>query len=210
MPDLVIAVQEGLGKEEFESIQKSIEETGVNVDIHQRADGGPYACLDWIMPTGFAVYLIKPYFETFLQKAAEDHYELLKRLTKRLYQKAIHPETEWKIVSVGGIEKETIFTMHFSVIHELEKDGKQLHLKLMFPKSCSVEYFEKSLSEFSKLQSELMNKGQADLLFDKLVEVDQGRYGAKIFWYNTDEKKLEFIDLIESSKNKAIIAKSFL
>lgn len=207
MADLSITIQEGLGNEELNDIKRSLEETGLNVEIHKRDQSGPFASLDWIIPTGFALVLLKPYYETLLKKAAEDHYEILKGITKRLYKKAIHPENEYKIVSMNGTEKETIFTMHFSVLHEMSKDNRKIHLKLMFPKNCSSEYFERSISEFSKLQSELMEKEQADRLFDKLVDADKGRYGAKIFWYNDAKEKLEFLDLIESSKNKDIVAK---
>lgn len=207
MADLSITIQEGLVDEELDDIKQSLEDAGFSVEIHKRAQGGPFMSLDWIIPTGFALVLLKPYYETLLIKAAEDHYEILKGITKRLYKKAIHPENEFKIVSMSGVEKETIFTMNFSVLHEITKGDSKIHLKLMFPKSCSSEYFERSIAEFSKLQSELMNKEQADRLFDKLVEADMGRHGAKIFWYNDVNQKLEFLDLIESSKKKCIVAK---
>lgn len=210
MADINITIQEGLGNEELYDIKTSLEEAGLNVEVHKRDQSGPFASLDWIIPTGFALVFLKPYYETFLKKAAEDHYEVLKGITKRLYKKAIHPENEYKIVSMSGVEKETIFTMQFSVQHEMSKGDRKIHLKLMFPKNCSSEYFERSISEFSNLQSELMDKKKADLLFDKLVDADQGRYGAKIFWYNDTEEKLEFLDLIESSKNKSIVAKDIV
>jgi hypothetical protein len=40
-----------------------------------------------IIFTGFLVYLMRPYFDEFLKEAGKDHYNILKNIIKRLYDK---------------------------------------------------------------------------------------------------------------------------
>ena len=168
---------------------------------------GHYASLDWIIPTGFSLMILKPYYETFLKKAAEDHYSMLKEFLKnKLYKEAIQPEHKFKIVNNKGVEKNTIFTMHFSMLHKLSKNNKHLTLKLMFPNNCSPEYFETSVKAFIQLQSDLDDKYKSDELFDNLMNSDRFSLSEKIVWYNEEINQLEYLDLIESSKNKKIVA----
>ena len=211
MNHLEISVDKHLGIESFDDIKNELELSNIYVRIKEHSITGNYALLDWIIPTGISLIILKPYYETFLKKAAEDHYEMLKAFLKdRLYKKAIHPDEEFKIVSMNGKEKETFFTMHFSVLHKITKDNKSITLKLMFPKDCSNIYFEKAIFSFVELQSELEDKKEADLLFDKLVKSDHGMYGSKIVWYNASKETLEFLDITQSAITKSIVPIEFV
>lgn len=42
---------------------------------------------EWIIPTVFGLYILKPYFNAFLSEAGKDHYQSLKRLLQKLLQK---------------------------------------------------------------------------------------------------------------------------
>lgn len=168
---------------------------------------GHYASLDWIIPTGISLIILKPYYETFLKKAAEDHYVMLKEFLKnKLYKEAINPKDEFKILNNKGVEKDTFFTMHFSMLHKLSKNNQHVTLKLMFPKNCSPEYFETSIKSFIELQNELEDELKSHELFDKLIHADKFSLSEKIVWYNEKINQLEYLDLVESSKNKSIVA----
>lgn len=204
--DLEFIIHEHYGAESLFEIQNELEKLSLSVSVKERADGGPFAALDWIIPTGISLVVLKPYFETFLTKAAEDHYEMLKKfLMDKLFKKAITPDEEFKIVYMDGTEKQTIFTMHFSVLYKITKDGKSITLKLMFPKGCTQDYFERSIIRFLQSQAELEDSAKSDVLFDKLVKADRGMLGTKILWYNESKQALEFLDIVESSKAKNLI-----
>lgn len=210
MSHLKISIDKHFGTESLSDIQYFLNELNIELEIEEHSAKGPYLSLDWIIPTGFSLIILKPYYETFLKKAAEDHYEMFKSFLKnKLYNKAINPENEFQIVTMNGVVKETIFTMHFSVMHTLNKDARHISLKLMFPKNCTAEYFEKSILEFSMLQAELEDKNRSDELFDKLLISDRGNYGVKILWFNEELNELEFLDLTQSAKTKSIVAKKF-
>jgi hypothetical protein len=187
-------------------IKDSLSELDIELEVEEHSSKGPYISLDWLIPTGFVLMVLKPYYETFMQKAAEDHYEKLKSfVNKRLYDKAINPEEEFQIVSSNGAVKETILTMNFSVMHDLYKDGRTMQLKLMFPKKCSSAYFEKAVLTFISFQAELLEQTKSDALFESLLLNDRGRYGVKVLWFNEESQKLEFLDVIESAKSKSIV-----
>jgi hypothetical protein len=207
MNDIEISVHESLGKEEFSDIQEELGNLELQLSLTEHKTTGPYASLDWIIPTGVILVILKPYFEGFMQKAGEDHYELLKAFFNKLYSKAITPKEEFKIYSAAGFEKEAIFTMHFSVLHHIIKDGKRITLKLMFPKGCSQDYFQKSLTTFMKFQAELEDNELSNKLFEKLVSLDHGGHGQKIFWYNDSKNALEFLDISASARSKSIVPK---
>lgn len=211
MHHIEISVDERLGAGSFFDIQKGLEAMSLSMNIKEHSIREPFASLEWVIPTGIVLVILKPYYETFLVKAAEDHYEMMKSFIKsKLYKKAIQPDSEYKIVNIDGVEKETIFTMHFSVMHKITKGDKSISLRLMFPKKCSSEYFEKAISKFMLFQSELEDKHQVDLWFDKLVKADGGMLGVKVFWYNESKSSLEFLDLIQSARTKSIVAKEGL
>ncbi|HWU42010.1 MAG TPA: hypothetical protein VN132_01190, partial [Bdellovibrio sp.] len=93
----------------------------------------------------------------------------------------------------------------FSVLHKITKDEKSITLKLMLPKGCTQDYFERSITCFLQSLVELEDSAKSDALFEKLVKADRGMLGSKILWYNESKQALEFLDIVESSKSKTLI-----
>lgn len=209
MTHFKLKVHEQVGKEEFDDLKVSLNDLGYDVEISEHSSSGPYASLDWLIPTGIGLFIAKPYFEAILTKAAEDHYLLLKESFKRyLYPKSINPEkNEFKLVVNGGVEKETFFTLHFSIYTIISGANGDLSLKLMFPKGCSAEYFNESIEKYSNFLSAYISSGSESELADKLVEMDSGRRWTKILWLNDSSQEIELVDVVLSSKNKTFISK---
>lgn len=203
-----LKVHEQIGKEEFDDLKVSLSDLGYDVEISEHTNSGAYASLDWLIPTGIGLFLAKPYFETILKKAAEDHYLLLKKaLKKHLYPKSINPEkNEFKLVTNEGLEKETFFTLHFSIYTKISGKNGDVTLRLMFPKGCSSEYFNQSIEQFTNLVSGYINRDSEAELADKLIELDSGRRWTKILWLNDSSQEIELVDTALSSKNKTFIS----
>lgn len=203
-----LKVHSQIGKEEFDDLKASLSDLGYDIEISEHSSSGPYASLDWLIPTGIGLYIAKPYFETFLKKAAEDHYELLKKTFKTyLYPKSINPEkNEFKLVTNGGKEKDTFFTLHFSMYTKLSSSNGDVTLKLMFPKGCSAEYFNQAIELYTNFISGYVSKGGEVELADKLIELDSGRRWTKILWLDDKSQEIELVDVVLSSKNKTFIS----
>lgn len=89
MSHFELKVHQRIGKDEFDDLKISLSDLGYDIEVSEHSSSGPYASLDWLIPTGIGLLIAKPYFETFLKKAAEDHYLLLKEAFKKIFiQKA--------------------------------------------------------------------------------------------------------------------------
>lgn len=203
-----LKVHQQIGKDEFDDFKVSLSDLGYDFEISEHSSSGPYASLDWLIPTGIGLFIAKPYFETILKKAAEDHYLLLKEAFKKyLYPKSIKPEkNEFKLFTSGGVEKETFFTLHFSIYTKISGSNGEVTLKLMFPKGCSAEYFNQAIEQYTNLLSAYISNGSEAELADKLFELDSGRLWAKILWLNDSSQEIELVDVVLSSKNKTFIS----
>lgn len=208
MSHFELKVHQQIGKEEFDDLKVSLSELGYDIEVSEHSSSGPYASLDWLIPTGIGLLIAKPYFETFLKKAAEDHYSLLKEVFKKnLYPKSINPErNEFKLVTTGGVEKDTFFTLHFSIYTRLSSSSGDITLKLMFPKKCSNEYFNNAIEKYTNFLSIYIGNGTEAELADKLVELDSGRRWTKILWLNDRSQEIELVDVVLSSKNKTFVS----
>jgi hypothetical protein len=203
-----LKVHTQIGKEEFDDLKVSLIDLGYDVDVSEHSSSGPYASLDWLIPTGIGLLIAKPYFEAFLKKAAEDHYSLLKEAFKKyLYPKSINPvRNEFKLVTNGGVEKDTFFTLHFSIYTKLYSSDGDITLKLMFPKGCSVEYFNQAIEKYTNFISVYLSNGAEAELVEKLVELDSGRRWTKILWFNDKSQEIELVDVVLSAKNKVLVS----
>lgn len=77
---------------------------GVTVSTEARATG-PEASIEWLVPTALTVLVANRYLGTFLEEAAKDHYEVLKRGLGRLVRKTTGSKRDVKLTTVGAGEK---------------------------------------------------------------------------------------------------------
>ena len=63
---------------------ETVETDGVSLKV-DREERGPYAGVEWLLPTVAVVYVMKSYFDGFLKEAGKDHYQALKTGLPRLW-----------------------------------------------------------------------------------------------------------------------------
>lgn len=64
-----------------------LENDGLSIEKKQHPIQA-YASLEWMIPPLVFAFFTKPYFEGFLNKAGENHYEVLKRLILKMNSKS--------------------------------------------------------------------------------------------------------------------------
>jgi hypothetical protein len=78
-----------------------------------------YASMEWAIPGLISAYILKPYFEAFLQEAGKDHYIILKNWVKKIVTRfkelpvetlAASQSTE-KVINTDNIQSKAI-TIH--------------------------------------------------------------------------------------------------
>jgi|TARA_R110000851_G_C13082300_1_gene565908 hypothetical protein len=77
-PDLAVVFEEGIPDEQFVEFKDAVSASGLDVVVESRPAAGPYAGVEWFIPTAIVFFVAKSYFDGFLKEAGKDHYQLLK------------------------------------------------------------------------------------------------------------------------------------
>lgn len=169
----------------------------------ERRDPQVFAALQYLMPTAVVVYLLKPYFEKFLSRMAEDHYDLCKVGVKKLWSRFASKDRSIVSHAIGTEGKifETDLALELSLV-ALSAD--QQRFSLLFPRSVSESEFEKAVSAFYLLID------QYDRDFQKL---DPGRiasfghmkHSPRVLTWSSSLERLVEVDVLESNRQKKLV-----
>ena len=184
----------------IDPIIEELNENEITVVQESRDTSGPYNSLDWLIPTGIILYITKPYFEAVLQKMGEDHYSLLKKCLKnKLFPKLFgeDKEVERNIYDSAG-KKESIFSRNFSI--EIENENGS-NILILFPENCTEIDFELSLNSIPEIISDNPTS------FINNIEQYNKHIFTNLLYFNPVTEEYEFIDIIESGKQKTLITK---
>jgi hypothetical protein len=68
----------------FEGFLGSVSSPGLDLVVERRPQSGPFAGLDWLVPTGLILFIGQGYFNGFLSEMGKEHYAVLKDNLKAL------------------------------------------------------------------------------------------------------------------------------
>lgn len=82
-----------------------------------RISSGPFAGIELYLPAAAMLFVATAYFTGFVQKAGEDHYELLKVAAKKLWQRA----SALRMTTAGSAGKvhQTPFSLAYAIMGEV-------------------------------------------------------------------------------------------
>jgi len=104
-PQLAILHNTSIPREAFAEFEKLVAAEKLDFRIEPREEAGPFAGIEWLIPTAVIVYISKSYFDGFLKEMGKDHYALLKAGLKTLRTKLLGPEApKVTIVSFLGLK----------------------------------------------------------------------------------------------------------
>lgn len=102
--------------------------------------------IEWLAFPAIAVFLLKPYFDSFMKEAGKDHYHVLKRALKALWGQLPSKDQEFRVAIVTASSvKKLEYSMLFAIYAAFD-DGKLL--KLLIPEECSEEEYSASIEAF--------------------------------------------------------------
>lgn len=156
-PHVGVLVYETL-PEGFENI--FIEDfAGSNVSVRsQRISNGPFAGLELYLPFAVMVYVAAKYFDGFLAKAGEDHYELLSNAAKRLWKRARLIRVT-AIGSPGKVSSDPKYTMSYAIVGEA---AAHLHFKLILRLDVGESEADEAIDAFLKVIRDLHSGSLSD------------------------------------------------
>lgn len=127
---IVVHIDE-LSPEPAEQFVEGIAHDGLEVQRIARPAPGPYAGMQWLLPTAVVLFFGKSYFDGFLKEAGKDHYNLLKNATVKLTKEYIGPAAKKVLVvfSKGKIPPgDPEYSLTYSVVGDL---GEHVTAKLL-------------------------------------------------------------------------------
>ncbi len=89
---VLIWVADNYPKELYDFLEEEFANSPLAYRIDQR-ESGAMAGIEWALPTAIVAYLLKPFFEAFLQEAGKDAYLKTKEGIKKLVKKNLPVET---------------------------------------------------------------------------------------------------------------------
>jgi hypothetical protein len=177
----------------FQNIENDMEEIqSENLNIQfEKSEPKIYACEEWFIPAAFAAYILKSYFEVFLQEMAKDHYAIFKSwFTKHIVAaRSIEIKTFASEKSPHKLSKEQSQSKAIS----LESETKMGHrVKFLFDKSLSEEVWQKCMYEAFDIIEEHFADGENDTLTKAIKSKNLRPYVFGVI--NTETLEWEFVN----------------
>jgi len=178
----------------FEDFISTVDRDDLGLVVEGRPDPGPFACAEWFIPTAIAVFLGKPYFESFLKEMGKDHYTLLKKGISGLCVKTVVSRRFEPVLmsSTGGkINKNNPYTLSFSVMAEAENG---YNFKLLLPKVSDFDY-QKAIDIFMDFMADYHSDGELSLAVE-IIKLSGIPGGTVLVKYNSETSRIEWQDPI--------------
>lgn len=201
-PHLELSFASFLEEDKFKEIAVELRHGGARVALRRRPPEGPWASLEWLIPTAVILWMTKSYLEEFLKQTGKLHADGLHRGLSRLWKKVIGPNPEIACTLVGpkGIVKPPqSFSRGVSVKMKRKDGGDAI---LLIPLSASAEEFCLAVDLFIDLMGDHYAVSGTDRLTQAtriVPRLDHPNFPA-IVSMNPETKLLELIDYLDSSR----------
>jgi len=146
LPTIAVAYVNSIPDETFTDFRRLVEVKGLELRVESRDADGPFAGIEWLIPTAVMVFISKAYFETFLKEIGKDHYAMLKAGLKSLYAKLLGPDAP-KVIVVSTAGKATT-GQQYSMYYSLLAEGVNVRFKLLFRQSATAQEYEATIAAF--------------------------------------------------------------
>ncbi|MEO6723642.1 MAG: hypothetical protein ABIN67_24960 [Ferruginibacter sp.] len=165
-----------------------------NIDLEILKYGNEaYNGFEWIIPTAFGAYILKPYFDSFLSQAGKDHYDILKAGLKKIIEKG----KTYKMSAIAAnqsIEKlSKTYTQSLSISMEFQTIDNR-RIKLLFDNELDLNDWSNAVEQFVELISENYKEYPNDRLTIEIKKLNTKPHRIIYSLINTETKKLEFRD----------------
>jgi hypothetical protein len=178
--------------------------------VEKEDSPGPFASIEWFLPTAIAIYIFTPYYQGFLSKMGEDHYDYVREvISKKFYTAFFGPKKKvntYLVNSKGRVGKIPVFSRNLAFYATATHNGLSFRVKLLFLENATSEEVESSINSFKHLCVNFDKSSQGRSLAQYLMELDKGPFLEKLVWYNVNSDMMELIDWKLSSKTGKIVS----
>lgn len=192
LPALAISFQSPAEKSDFDEALGLLKSEGHEILIEEREPSGPFAGLEWLIPTAVIFFIGKAYVDGFVKEIGKDHYNLLKSALKTLWVKLVGPQSPALTVvgTAGKVRASAEYSLLFSLLAEAP-DG--LRFKLLIRSQASQDEYQATIDAFIDFL-DAFHAGQ--LSSDLVTELKEMRVVGKtlLLAYDPVAKRMRPID----------------
>jgi hypothetical protein len=125
-------------------------EGGLDLEVEYRDPPGPWAAVEWYLPTAAMLYLAKGYFDGFLKEAGREHYHVVKRAIGSLWSGFFGEQATVKvrIVTSAHSPKKTDLSEPFSLALSVIAQGDARNFKLLLRNDSSKSDLDIAVERF--------------------------------------------------------------
>lgn len=145
-PDIGLLLYDTLPDDFEEGVTDNLEREGLTVKV-VRIPAGPFAGIELYLPAAAMLFVGTAYFTGFVQKAGEDHYELLKQAAQKLWQRTSRLRAT-PIASDPGKISNTSFSLTYAIMGAVRPG---LHFKFILKTEIDVAEADEGIRAFLEL-----------------------------------------------------------
>jgi hypothetical protein len=147
LPTIAIAYTNRIPADTFAEFRRLVDAEGLGLQVEEREEDGPYAGLEWLIPTAVIVFIGNAYFGSFLKEMGKDHYALLKAGLKSLHSHLLGPKAPEVVVlsTKGKASSDQPYSLLYSLLAEGEGG---IRFKLLLQRSATQEEYEATVNAF--------------------------------------------------------------
>jgi len=149
---IVICQPKDLPSTFTDQLEKKLDRPDFKIKIIKTENPEPFAAIEWTIPTLIVAFLLKPFFETFLQEAGKDFY----KLTKSELKKFILSGREIKAKYIAASQSPDKLSRNYdqSITISLKaKIHEKLKVTVLFSKSIADEEADEMLEAMFEILS---------------------------------------------------------
>lgn len=145
IPALVFIYPETFAEEQINEDLADVQTDGLDLRVLKK-DSGAFASFEWVIPTAFGAYILKPYFDAFLSEAGKDHYNFLKKTLNKFIEKGKQYKSPLIAASQSTDKLSKTYNQSFVVSLEFQTVNNR-HLKMLFEESLEISDWQNGLDQ---------------------------------------------------------------
>lgn len=203
MPDIVLVYPSNFPDELISEETTELNSIGLNIKV-QKVKNEPYNALEWVLPTAFGVYILKPFFDAFLSEAGKDFYILLKKALKKVAEKG--KQFNYKPIAASQSTHKLSGKYNQSIAVSINIQTKNnRRIKLLFDNDLEKDDWDNAIDQILEYAIENYENCPNDRLTKKIILINEIEHETIYGKINPETKLLEFFDdnmMFTEFKNK--------